>query len=518
MTIRRRDFLNGAALGTRSLGVRAMVDREELRRLYDGELRRHLQALEAERDEARRAWTWFAVTGLAGACLLFALSRLNVNLEAWAFALMLVLAIPLYVFSKRAREAAPRRGAAFRDLVADIAAHVMPGSLYGRPHGSAPIFELVKASGIFNERAEECEVGAAVSGADRPAGLRFAEIRLYSVKEWYDPKYDNNRDSNTTRTPNRREEVDVFRGLFLAFDLGATIRGSTFVDPKRVGAAIADRDALEAVSLADPDFESAWRVTSSEAEEARALLPPSARAGLLRLRELAGRPLHLSISENRVAAAIEFDRPLFGLDSRAGSFERVAEIADLFALAEAAAALPLGVPVAAPSRWAAAPTEAEHAPPRPATSRTRLTRREGGLGILYTRSVSRRALWLSALFAPLLAWVWFLAARELLAPSGDKTGVFAAMIPLSVASAVWLFGAQAWWGPVRRVDVDASEVCVTRGLLRRTRVPSASIQSLAERDGVLRADDLAISPELEGAELKWLAYEVGRALPSATRS
>jgi len=176
------------------------------------------------------------------------------------------------------------------------------------------------------------------------------------------------------------------------------------------------------------------------------------------------------------------------------------------------------VPTSATGRSAGAASDAASAPGRPATSKTRLTRRPEGLSIVYTRSVSALGLSLSALSAPLLAWFWFLAADELLGPSADKTGVFAALIPLAVVSFAWLFAAQAWWGPVRRVNVDAGELCLSRGLLRSTRVPAASIRALAVRSGVLHADDLAISPELPGAELQWLAYEVGRALPSATRA
>lgn len=501
----------------------SMTTREELRRLCDGDLSKHLQALEAERAGARRAWTGFGVSAILAVGIAFVMSRMDLSLEGGAFAFLVIVVPPLYMFSRRAGEAGSRRAVAFRDLIGDLAARVLPGSSYGRPRGSASIFETVQASGLFNERAQECDTIAAVSGAAHPAGLVFAEVRLYSVKEWNDPRYGTPTGRVGAVDVNRRKESDVFRGLFLAFDLGATIRGTTFADPKRVGVAIAARDALEPVAFEDPAFERVYRVTSSDPEEARALLPPSARAGLLRLREMAKQPVHLSISDNRVSVAIEFGRQLFVLGSRAVDFERVVEIAELFGLAEAAAAaLPLRVSVATSGRAeagrpASAASEAERAPGRPATSKTRLTRRAEGLGIVYTRAVSRLALSLSALFAPLLAWFWFLAAQELLGPSTDKTGVFAAMIPLSLASVGWLFAAQAWWGPVRRVEVDAGELRVTRGLLRRTRVPAASVRALAVRGGVLHADDLAISPDLPGAELQWLAYEVGRVLPSTAR-
>lgn len=503
-----------------------MIDREGLRRFYDGDLAVHLRALEAERLAARRAWVRFAASAVPAVGVAFVISRLNLSPEVGGTIFIAVVVLPFYVFSKLAGEARTRRAQAFRELTGAIAARVLPGSACGPEPPGVSVRDAVAGSGIFSERAEQCDTITAVYGATRPAGLIFAEVRLYRVREWGDlAGRDRQHQIATKRVGsvdvNRRKETDVFRGLFFAFDLGTPIRGTTFVDAKRMGVAIAARDALEPVAFDDEGFESAFRVTSSEPEEAQALLTPSARAGLVRLRETVKRPVHLSFSEGRVSVAIEAG-PLFVLESRQVDFERVAEIADLFALAdELAAALPLGVPVPTTTRARAGLARgvaAETAPARPATSMTRLTQRDGGLSIVYTRAVSRLALAISLLSAPLMAWFWFLAVREFLDASGDKTGVAAAMIPLSLASVGWLFAAQAWWGPVRRVDVDGAELCVSRGLLRRARVPAASVRSLARKGSLLLADGLAITPELQGAELEWLAYEIGRVLPSATRA
>ena len=490
------------------------MTREELRRLCDGEFSQRLQALEAERAAARRSWTLFGLSALLAVPAGFVISRMELSLGPGAFAFLVVAIPPLYVFSRQAHGARSRRQAAFQELMGAVAARVLPGASY-RQQGSASIRGTVDASGIFNQRAQECETLAAVSGATHPSGLVFGEIRLYRVG------YDFQRGGDTSAAEDQRSETDVFRGLFFAFDLGTAIRGTTFVDPKRAGASIAARDALEPVSLEDPNFERLYRVTASDPVEARALLLPSAMAGLLRLHEKAKQPVHLSISDNRVSVAIEFGRPLFGLGPRPVDFERVAAVADLFALPDvAAAAMPVGLPLRGPAAGARASALSDSrdvpgdAPARPATSKTRLKRDAGGVSVVYTRAVSRLALALSALGAPVVGWFWFLAVRELLDATGDKTGVFAAMIPLSVASFGWLFAAQAWWNPVRRVDVGAGELRVSRGFLRRNRVPAASVRGLAIRKGVLYANQLAISPSLPGAELRWLAYELSREIPS----
>ena len=406
----------------------------------------------------------------------------------------------------RAIEADPRDPGAFRALVSDVAGVVIPGARFAE-EGSVGAVK-VHQSGIFGERAERCESRAGIVGASRPAGLMLADIRLYNVQEWHDGS---RRGGSYGRRGavdiNTRRETDLFRGLFMGFDLGAAIRGTTFVDPHRVGQAIACRDALEAVATGDAAFERAFRVTSSDPDEARALLLPSTRAGLLRLRDLVKQDMHVSISGGRVSIAIELGPDLFQPRGQAVGFERVAEVADLFGLADlAAAALPVGV--ALPTTDGGAKT----APGRPATSSTRLTRRTEGLTIAYTKAASLWRLAISGLTAPFLAWFWFLAVRALLDSPQDNTGILAAMIPLAVGTLLWLHAAQDWWDPVTRVEVECGELRVRRGLLRTTRVPSASVRALEASDGVLLADDLAVSPALRGDELRWLHYEVGQAL------
>jgi Protein of unknown function (DUF3137) len=407
----------------------------------------------------------------------------------------------------RALEDDPRSAAAFHALVSGVAGLLIPGARFSE-EGSASGAK-VDASGLFGERAERCESRAGLVGAVRPAGLVFAEVRLYGVSEWYDASRNRSGRPVSAQYVNRRRETDLFRGLFFGFDLGSTARGTTFLDPRRVGPAIADRDALEPVTLDDPAFERVYRVTSSDPEEARALLLPSSRSGLLRLSEAARRPVHVSISDGRVSVAVEYHDHVFEPGSRAVDFDRVAAMADLFSLVDlAAAALPVGVALTVRG----APASVETPPARPATSRTRLTHRAGGLSVEYTRSASVVSLCASGMGAPILAWFWLLAAIELLGGSGDKTGVMAAMIPLAVGTLLWLYAAQAWWAPVRRVEVEGGDLRVTRGLLRRTCVPAAGVRDLAVRDGVLHADDLPLTPRLRGDELRWLAYELGQAL------
>src|SRR4030095_11160634 len=148
-------------------------------------------------------------------------------------------------------------------------------------------------------------------------GLVFAPIRLYAVSEWPGP---------------RHQQTDLFRGLFLAFDLGATVRGTTFVDPPRPGPGIATRDALEAVTTGDAAFDRVFRVTASDPEEARALLVPSTRAGLLRLREEARHDVHVSIARGRVSVAVERGAGLFEPCRGAVDLRRVTAMAELFGL------------------------------------------------------------------------------------------------------------------------------------------------------------------------------------------
>lgn len=495
--------------------LKTMLTREEVRELCDQDLSTHLQALAVERAAIRRARLGLWFTALAAIPAAIGVARLGLSLEAAVFALIVVVVPPVYLFSNQSHQARSRRDAVFSNLVEDVGARVLPGASFGPRPGAQSVWAAIDGSGIFSKIAEECDTIRLVSGAARLDSLVFAEVRLFRVTG----RVRHRIDRNDPKQPQPRE-IDVFRGLFIAFDRATAVRSATFVDPKRVGVSIAARDALDPVPLDDPDFERAYRVTGSDPEEGRALLSPAARAGLLRLKELAGRPVHLSIAGPRVSMAIEFGRPLFAPDSRPVDVERVAEIADLFGLAEAAAALPLGATRAAGDRYAASPTRPEsgegptRVPGRPATSSARLKRAAGGLSIVYVRALSWFALASTGLSAPLLGWFWFLAGRAALTPSGDLTGVFAAMIPLGVATLWWYYWAQVWWDPVSRVDVGTGELTVSRGLLRRTRLAVVAGQKLAIRKGVLYVDELAISPRLPYDELRWLGYELSRVVPS----
>jgi hypothetical protein len=388
------------------------------------------------------------------------------------------------------------RTAAFERLVSEIAALVLPGAVYGRA-GSASVGGAVHASGLFGEGAVKCDCTAGLVGARQPAGLVFGEVRLYDVKEWYDSK------DNRKRT----KEIDAFRGLFFAFDLGTPLRGTTFIEPIRRGPGLGTRDALDDVPFPDDEaFSRVYRVTASDTDEAIALLLPSTRSGLIGLRELAGGPLYVSVSEGRVSVALESDERLFD-PGPAPSLARVTRLAELLALPDAvAAAFPVGVEFQRATGAALAPG----APSRPATATAKVTRAPGGMRILYTRAVRFWPTALSALAFPPLAFFWLLAAR--LAFSGESDAFSVLAINLSVVTLLWMFFAQGWWGPVRVIEIDGAELRVTHGMVRRRRIPRSELGALEIRKGVLYAGDVAVSPRLPHAELEWLAYEVGRTL------
>jgi hypothetical protein len=406
----------------------------------------------------------------------------------------------------QALQANPRDADAFEALLTGVAGHLIPGARWSRDGGL--VGAAVGASGLFGDRAERSEALAGLVGAERPAGLVFCEVRLYHHAEWHDPKR-----PHAKARVNVERDTDLFRGLFFAFDLGGSARGTTIVLPHRVGPAIADHDSLDPVRFADAAFDRVFRVLSSDPDEARALLQPSTRAGLLRLREAAGHDVHLSLSDGRASVAVESGPPRLVAGGRVDA-ARVAEIGAIFGLVDlAAAALPLGVGLRVPAAGDA------NASGRPATSRTRLTRQADGVTAEYTGAASLVLLVPSALAAPLLAWGWLAAVRAYLAASpADTAGPLAVMIPLAVATLLWLFAAQSWWGPVRRVEIRSGRIAVRRGYLRRTEAPAAAVRTLETRKGVLYADRLALTPSLRGAELRWLAYELGRELPHAVRA
>lgn len=130
--------------------------------------------------------------------------------------------------------------------------------------------------------------------------------------------------------------VTVFHGLFFHLDFNKTLRGVTYVDPKRAsGSSVGARSDVTRVTLESPEFDEQFTVHASDEVEARYILTPSMIQRILAVQSRTDRPVHLAFRNNRAYLGVNYERALFEPGIRdSTSVAAIHEMAAHFALAE----------------------------------------------------------------------------------------------------------------------------------------------------------------------------------------
>jgi hypothetical protein len=169
-----------------------------------------------------------------------------------------------------------------------------------------------RATRIFGRTPDRYSGEDMVSGMRGATRLRFSEVHAEYKTESTDSK--GNRETHWHT---------IFKGILFAADFNKHFQGLTVVEPDNaermlgfVGKALQGWGSKldsrgELVSLDDPEFEQAFKVTATDQVEARYILSNSLMRRILELKNKTGKQIALSFCDSHVYLAIPSDKNMF---------------------------------------------------------------------------------------------------------------------------------------------------------------------------------------------------------------
>lgn len=283
-----------------------MKSADELRKLYDGELKPHFEELEAKRKAVVRNVVKLGI-------LLFAVF---VVLGGGLFALgappelaFVVLAILVVIGAWRYRAITRDYVSSFKhNVIGKIVAFIDPGLAYNPDHGISR--GQFMGAGIFTKTPERYSSEDYVAGTLDKTLIQFSEVHAQDRQTYHDSK-----------GRRRTKYVTIFRGIFFIADFNKHFSGRTFVLPDTaekllgswLGGALQSKNISrpDLVKLEDPEFEKAFVVYGSDQVEARYILSTSLMRRILDFKNKTGKSIYLSFINNNVHIAIPYKKNLF---------------------------------------------------------------------------------------------------------------------------------------------------------------------------------------------------------------
>lgn len=303
-----------------------MKSTEELKHLYDTQLKDDLAAMEKDRKVIKRLVILIFIIGFV-----FYISFKSVNRDGFAIAvavigILLVLvggvytAIKYYKYRKNFKE----------KVVTKVVNLINPDYNYNSDrHIELNDFNNSK---LFTTKADRCTGDDFISGKIEDTDFKFSELSA---------KY------KTTTTEDGKTKTEwhsIFRGLFFHADFNKSIQGTTYVLPDTAEKLLGkfgqkfqkSFNRGDLVKLENPEFEKLFVVYSSSQVEARYILTPVMMEAMVNIFKKYKRKLYFSFIGERVYCGVKFNKGLFEPRIRKSgvSFADVEEMYHLFGLIE----------------------------------------------------------------------------------------------------------------------------------------------------------------------------------------
>lgn len=303
-----------------------MKSTEELKNLYDTQLKDDLAAMENDRKVIKRLLILIVIIAFV-----FYIILKSIYSEGFAFAVAVIGAllvlfglgytvIKYYKYRKNFKE----------KVVSKVVNLINPDYNYNADrHIEINDFNNSK---LFTTKAERCNGDDFISGKIEGTDFEFSELSA---------KY---KTTSTQNNQTKTEWHDIFRGLFFHADFNKHIQGTTYVLPD-----IAEKlfgkfgqkfqksfSRGELVKLENPEFEKLFVVHSSSQQEARYILTPVMMEAMVSISKKYKRKLYFSFIGERVYCAVKFNKGLFEPRIRKSgvNFNDVEEMYHLFGLIE----------------------------------------------------------------------------------------------------------------------------------------------------------------------------------------
>ena len=306
-----------------------MVSENELKALYESQLKGQLETLEAVRKSILYKFL-FTILLLAGlAAVNFWVISLNPHVAVIVLAVLISLAILIYFIYIASQQKKRYRESFKSGVVAEVVKLINPEWQYNC--NSCITEELYWQSGLFPHRYDRYQGDDFVSGMIDKTDFQFSELHTEYKQVTYGSK------------GQRHEQwITIFRGLFMHADFNKYFSGTTFVLPdtaeRLLGAFGQSLQKLssrgELVKLENPEFEKLFVVYSSDQVESRYILTPAIMEAMVHLHQRFDGDIYFSFVGTRVYFAKGFSTALFepNIFSSGVNFADVKEMFDLFGM------------------------------------------------------------------------------------------------------------------------------------------------------------------------------------------
>ena len=280
-----------------------MKSTEELRGLYENQLKPALQSLEKKRKNLLLKYAIY----ILGIPAVLAVSYLFIDNYPVIFYLGLVLIIFfIYKLVRMGREKAEYRDKFKFEVVNEIVSMINPEWRY-EPYNSIQENDYIK-SDLFPTSYDRYRGDDKVEGMIEKTDFQFSELHTeYKTRTT---------DSNGTT---KEKWVTIFKGIFIHADFNKEIQGKTLVLPdtaeKLFGRFGRKLQAMskrgELVKMEDVEFEKLFVVYGSNQIESRYVLTPAMMRTMVDIKKRYKKDVYFSFVGSRVYVAISFSKDLF---------------------------------------------------------------------------------------------------------------------------------------------------------------------------------------------------------------
>jgi hypothetical protein len=299
---------------------------EELKKLYESELKPQLVSLEKKRKTIKRFSWW----GSFLAIFSFLFIRLIPNQTILIIVAILAVVSVLYLLIKSGILYFSYRKEYKKEVVVKII-KLINLDFYYNPDKHISCDKFIKSK-LFSRKPDKCKGDDYISGIIEKTDFEFSELHTEYKTE--------------TTTDGKTETTwhTIFSGLFFHADFNKHIEGETFVLPDTAEKLLGkfgqklqkNKSRGQLVKLENPEFEKKFVVYSTGQQEARYILTPTMMEAMVNMHNKYKRKMHFSFAGERIYCAISFNKGLFEPRIRKTliNFKDIEEMYHLFSLIE----------------------------------------------------------------------------------------------------------------------------------------------------------------------------------------
>lgn len=306
-----------------------MISFEELRSLYDTQLKSRLLELESLRKDVLK-FIYFSIAAIvpAAAILIFLFAK-GVIGDVWIIVALIGVLIGGLVFIVNSVTYFRKyRDRYKKEVITEIVRAIDPKWEY--TYNQSIHLQEYLESNLYTTGVDRYKGDDLITGQIDKTDFRCSEFHTEYKTYTY------------TKNGGVQEHWHtIFKGLFFHADFNKHIQGETYIAPDfaeklfgKWGQKFQYSPKGELIKLENPEFEKIFVVHATDQIEARYILTPVMMEALVNIYKLYKRPMHLSFVGSRVYCAISFNENLFepNIFKSGANFDDIAMIYRLFML------------------------------------------------------------------------------------------------------------------------------------------------------------------------------------------